>query len=1000
MQTIKIRRTNYLDIAFNPHGCKKVIKSALPQSEEIEIEEIIRHLSAFYAKQSEFDTRSEDSLLKRSIAKQQLTYAIFENSNDVIQLDTIIIGKDRNWPRYTDVAIKGFKNKDFNFTTIDSTIDLLMSHKAAYFYMNAVIKPDPMYDFITRPQKVSQSQIMQPIEFDLAKIEPIIDIAKRLHGIELNNTDYVVLLKQLRSIGLSDCVYYALHNEKGKIKEMMAMKLDQMKMDLVIKNNSYQTLKIYSEFNLVKKIIEQELDNPGKYLTIIHKNKVSTATQFYGLITAKDKEKILKLVGDRLKKIHAKPCVHNEPLDEFLSLYKITSEWSKEKRDKVKAKLAKFLEYDKTSKQHYCNKCGERVICDHSFELAGKEYKDKVVLVEKYRDPEDSSKKYTYCKYCSEKIFRNELEEIMTEVKFEEIVRSRQQTLQGDTQAAVFENGLYFGVSNAVSSLKFDYEFGQRTFVKGIMNLIFNLVYAQVAKLRLETDLDSYERMAGLYGYLYTAIYLMPMFISDPKVTTPEKTPKNKDAYAKYFLVKSNQRFYGLSTPENTKRIIYQAFLDLKKFAEPTISVKDEDSKILDIIQNPLYLILYRMHLCANPKDSPLDALKKIVTKQKPTVTTFHLEAKVPTKNVSQRMIDLYTYLMDYTSPYCYIFELGIRPTGASNQVYDPKLYNMFLEEDKKTTQQIFVNSYVKLIKSTPTRIFSVCYGANYLYDDEGDLINWNEGQQWKTKSGKVIKLSDIKKHVDETTDAKIEKRNKVIGFYERKFKHRGLPRYSYVKLDSPPTYVPDKKILGFISKINNKYSPNILEYLGRSTGYDYNDLIRGVIPNIENHLTGSCKLKYYIQLFIEQYYCLKYEPMGEENIKIIEESKVEFSKLEQESSALPDLLQADYYKQVDNLMNLWSPQLVYEWLVEQFVKFIMKANVEPLGKIFVEHYLKFMINTEKRLSLPNPKKLAGGLVLDQNEETEYDEAEDAKGEVGIMDEIDFEQDEDDINDD
>ena len=54
----------------------------------------------------------------------------------------------------------------------------------------------------------------------------------------------------------------------------------------------------------------------------------------------------------------------------------------------------------------------------------------------------------------------------------------------------------------------------------------------------------------------------------------------------------------------------------------------------------------------------------------------------------------------------------------------------------------------------------------------------------------------------------------------------------------------------------------------------------------------------------------------------------------------------------------------------------------------------------EKRLSLPNEKKLAGGVVFDINEETEYDEAEDAKGEKSKMDDVDFEQDEDDINDD
>jgi hypothetical protein len=37
---------------------------------------------------------------------------------------------------------------------------------------------------------------------------------------------------------------------------------------------------------------------------------------------------------------------------------------------------------------------------------------------------------------------------------------------------------------------------------------------------------------------------------------------------------------------------------------------------------------------------------------------------------------------------------------------------------------------------------------------------------------------------------------------------------------------------------------------------------------------------------------------------------------------------------------------------------------------------------------------------VNRDEDTEYDEAEDAKGEVGTMDDVDYEQDEDDIDDD
>jgi hypothetical protein len=991
-----------VDIAFNAQGCRKILKSLMPEMYDIEVEETIKYINRYYNKIAEFDIRSEDTLLKRSVVKQQLTYAIEDTSStDYIQSDVIILGEEHNWPRFTDIAIKKFKNKQFNFTNIDKIDELLQSHNAAYVYLKSKLTDNNTKDIVSIIPKVSSANVIYDISFDLAMIAPILDVAKVVHGANVNTTDYIKLLKQLKSMDLSDCIYYAVNNKEGKISKMIPVKIDQMRNDIMSKNTSYQSILIYSEFNLIKKIINTELDNPGKYLDLIKKNKIRTATDFYAIISKKDKDKIMQLVGDRNKRIYAKPCAHNEPLQNYMSLYKVIMDWAKDKRDKAKKDLMKFLTYDKNAKQHFCNSCGERVICDHAFDLAGVKHKDKIAIVEKYRDPEDYSKKYSYCKYCHEQIFRNELEEIMTEVKFEEIVRSRQQTMEGDTQAATFENGLYFGVSNSISALKIDYEYPQRALVKSIMNIIFNMVSTQVSKLHIENDLDQYEKIVGLYGYLYTAIYMMSAFISDPKINTLDKTPKNRDDYAKYFALKSSQRFHGMSSSENTKRIILQAFLDLKSLATPTISARNEADKILDILQNPLFLILYRMHLCGHPSDSTLDAFNKIVTQPKPTVTTFHLSVNVPTKNISQRKQDLYTYLMDYKSPYCYIFQYETRPTGASNLVYDPKLHNQFVAEQEKINETEFINHYTKLLNAIPGKQFCKCYGANYIYDDEGSIIDWSNNLEWTTKSGKTIKFSDIKKHVDESTDEKIAKRNQIIKFHEQKFKHKLLTGYTYVKLDNPPNYISDKKLLGIVSKINNKYNPNMLEYLGRSTGYNYLDLIRGIIPGVEQYVSGYCRVKHYCQLFIEKYYSLKYEPMGESNIKIIEESGIDFGKLEEEASKLPDLPHQQYYEESSKLVNLLEPKSFYEWTVEQFTKFIIivEKSGGVLGKLYVENFLKSMITSEKRLSLPNPKKIAGGIVV-EGEETEYDEAEDAKGEKSKFDEIDYEQDEDDIDDD
>jgi len=552
-----------------------------------------------------------------------------------------------------------------------------------------------------------------------------------------------------------------------------------------------------------------------------------------------------------------------------------------------------------------------------------------------------------------------------------------------------------------LSGLTFDYEFASRPFIKAIMNIIFNLVYNQISKLKIENDLETYEQMSGLYGYIYTAIYMLRAFLEDQKISTHEKTPKNQSAYAKYFMTKITQRFNKIAPYETVKRLMYQAFVDLKDIGTIPIQAKDESDKLLEILQHPLFIVLYKMYLCSNPTHGTLEAMKYIVQEPKPTVVTFLRNAKIPTANVNPRTKNLYTYIMDYQSPYCYIFTMTDKPSDAAkNLTYDPKLYNEFVEEEKMVSKQNFINSYVRLCKATAGKVFSLCYGANYIYDEEGDLIVWSPDLDWTTKSGKVIKLADIKKHVDESTPAKIEKRNQKIGFKISKFKTHTLPIHKFIPLDNPPQYTFDQKIIGIVSKIDNKYSPYIMEYLGRSEGYDYNELIRGVIPSVENYSSGAIKVKYYCQLFIEQYYKFKNDPQSEFNVDIVDKSGIEFTKVIEEAVKFTPLNPKEYFAKTNSYLNLMEPDKYYFWQVESLAKFIIIAEKNGvLGRLFVDKFIKFMINTEKKLSLPNPKKLAGGFVEDEVGESEYDDSVDAKHKKSGLDKLDYQQDEDDIND-
>jgi hypothetical protein len=138
---------------------------------------------------------------------------------------------------------------------------------------------------------------------------------------------------------------------------------------IVKKNNEYTRTLRLSEYNLVKNIIETELDDPAKYLEVLEKTK--NVEQFYSLISAGDAKKIKKIIGERAKQVFAKPCAHSEPYEAYMDLYKLTYPWVSTQRDKIRDILMGFLEFDEKSMKYFCNTCGQYVMCQHTFELAG-----------------------------------------------------------------------------------------------------------------------------------------------------------------------------------------------------------------------------------------------------------------------------------------------------------------------------------------------------------------------------------------------------------------------------------------------------------------------------------------------------------------------------------------------------------------------------------------------------------------------------------------------------
>lgn len=998
METIKIYKKQEIQSTFNVYHYQKFLAEIFPDINPIIIKFFAQKTDKLYAKIKEFDTAVDDNTITRNIIKQQDVYCEFsdnfsKNSTNIIQSDVIILGKKHNWARFEDVIITKFNNYLHNYPreVLDDSKKLLVAQFQTYMAMKFIRDLVPRIDatFV-----ISPAPKIEPVDdglvFDPKILSPISIFIQKMYRYDLDTQNFYRLYCQLRSTGMLE----ALTTTKNvqKLIERRAQE-EEANIGQVIKSD--ERLGLLSSYNLLKKIVAKEYDSTSEVNKILSSKRQMTPTEFYKMIPKKDAEKIKKILGDRLKEMY-NTCAHIRLVNLFIS-----------GRKYLREQVIELCDIDQNTLQYHCTKCSKRAFCQHHLDLSNTTPSTKMQLINKYKSPELSDNLFYYCKYCYEKIYKNETEFVLTALDVMAITKLREYSVSQDTNIDVYDSGLYAGITTAISCFKINYEYSPQVLARSIKYALYDIVYEQVSKMNIEDD--SYlELVAKMCSFIFALVYLRPLFMKDPKITTKSDIKKLDSAYGKFINDEVITRFKNISNSEQVINLIKIAAVRLrdKGVGITRIQAKTDKDNVQEILQSRQFWALYQMYNYGNPGTDALEVFGRLIKKTKPNLGNFTEGMIIPTKNVSEEAKNIYTHLFDYSSPYCYLYnftENESLSTTSSILKYDPKIYNSLMEGFRATMAENKIKSYTEIRKLKPNNHFRYGVGANYLYDDEGDIITWvpmGPKKDWehKTSSGKTMFLSKIKKHVDGTTAAKVEARNKKLGFVEAEFVARKPEKYKEVA-DKPDgsEFEFNKKIIGLVTNLDSKFNQHMVNYLGRTEGHDYQTLIKGQIPDVKSYFIGQLRVNSYIEQLIEEYYSLKNNPLAS---NFFESNGLDFSKYQETVKKLPNLNITKYRSEYSSNVGYWSPEKFYFWVLESLLlmtEVIIKSG--KVGELFCTQFFKNIFAEDKKISKPDEKKVTMSIIENKLDETEYDELADASQKYKALDEIDFEEDEDDIND-
>lgn len=1035
---IKINKTEVRDVGFNYIVFMNELELIDRDLDKIQLEYLAGIVSNYIKFYGLFNMKSDDTNQKIQLLTTEYV-GIYDVDKEILvkkseskkqlikfSLPVISVGVIRNYPKNTDLVVDKLYNTRYNFRNLENIKKTLSQAKhlfhilATFDYMNTLTIHPMLTAKSTKTINFVGENTQVPFSIKSENAQQIKNyFDKRYINIDFNNVD--IFIQTLKDAGLLSILHH-INGDSAKINKILKQKEYEIQAELYYDAIKRKYYKNKNSFNRLYIMLKAESSSYKSILSKIEKYSVNNIEELKLVITDKEFNTIVKLIEVKVQPTNE--CAHN---NEFIRFYRLIEMNYRGVREDLDEELTKLKDYI-SIKNHIasCTKCGQFLFCQHNIDFLAADYKTKMELVTKYSG-EVVDMKVSFCKYCGQKIYKDETEEIMTADRFNAILHARAMHLQKTTEFPVIMSNIYSTVRRVIGMFKYKYDINVNVIAKDIQNIITTYVTNRVHRLKVTVEDENFDIIVQKYAFIYAVIYMMDIFVKDGKVTLDAVRKKDKVQYANYFgkLIYEKYRKVIVDNRELTTDMS-TAYIDLNPEIRTELIYNTGKQNVIEILQDQIYDFIYLMFnlekmLSANVRFSAIDAYKFIVKLPNPTLETYLQDVYDPTKSASVQKSKAeiykksYEYIIDFNSPKNYLNRFYILKNivdiiefpNHKRHEFDGSLAAELQKYNDWSRQYVLKCKYLNLFKgiaNMPSIFISNIVGE--FISENGNFAIWKP-EFGKTKrdikdyyyeeNGKKVKLSesaklDIKKILDiRQKDIKAPK-----------FKTQKTVNLNVKIKDQEYKYTFNKGIFNSIVKVFNNIDMNIFKYMGRSSDVFYFEFVKGNIsPELDLYI-GVYRLNYYIMFLINNYNSLRFRHTDRSNLIYFETDKLKSKIGQYKLEDFPDIESGNFIKTFNSISQNWNKEDIYNYEQEYFINTMLKlsAKKDDLIDNFLDLTINKIINIDRLYTKYDPKSVS---VDSQNYENDQeveqlfhdkeDIDEDAEDYVD-PDEVDFEQDE------
>ena len=940
--------------------------------------------------------------------------------NIKIRIDKIVLGSKYNIPANVDIIASKITNiPQYNFN-IDLSSEglkrLVRKAKQLYFIKSFARRMYSPVSAKTKPGEIiisSKNKKNNPFT-NLGEINKYLFNVH--HATSSENID--LFIEQLRSAGIIEILRELINGNTGKIAKYLSSKIGTT---MAIKRNENSIINYYNEinrFNRLVTIMNKSQKSYSDILKAISEKNIKSLARLRSILNKDQMTRISKLLELRVGVQNE--CSHINAFKKFYKTYK------KEEYFGELERLRDYIEYDDVSHIFRCKKCNDFLYCDHNIDFANSsndymqmraEVKEK--LSEKYRDRMIVDFEQTiYCKYCGEKLYRQENDEIINSGSFNALMHAKGLESNKDSELAVLKDESYSAIRRVLDDFIFKYDFNKISLIKNIQYAVLDGIFKLLVKLKITLKDDNFNSYAQMLSMVFGYIYMFDIYSKDQKIylresrEAREKLDINK--YAKMFGEKVLGQFKRIiSEPSRLKSYIEAAYLALKNESRANLDIITEHDIAFFIISNPVYNMLYyyyNIEKAGKAREvNVVDAYRGIVLTPKPSMSNFWHNSYAPVSAFWKRpglelMADVYQANLNYSNPCNYIHRVTTNMQfpddlyGYERQEFDPTIQNRLFKHDAERDSMILKQRYLSMILTKSVnpyipKLVPLCY----VYDETAKIRVWEPvfDDKHNVIDYKNDKITLSKLKCDDKLNTEISKKL----FTVKPLLHLSKPikpgKIVMPKKESKKTETQ----FNIIKTINNNFNINQLKYIGQSSGVPQNEFFKG---NIEEGKYSICayRLNYYINYFIGRYNHLRYHPGSMKNIHYFESTNMLAAIDSYTPDKFPDI-EAEKIQnyRVDDLKSFYEFQQTY--LVDVISK-LYNAKDKIINRFLID-VVTDILNIDK-LYCKNDAVIVDNIEIGDedaigNNEFQEEVNEEDEGFID-QDEIDYEQDEDEIPDD